>query len=152
MSDDLIATARRLARANPRRPRHADLRRAVSTAYFALFHTLARQCADLFVGVGAARSEAAWVHVYLALAHGFAKNACIQVGKMRFPQDILNFADSFVSLQEERHRADYYPRARYSRAETLILISNAAQAIARLKKAPRPDKRAFAALVLLKRR
>ena len=152
MSDDLIVTARRLARANPQRPRQADLKRAISTAYYAIFQSLARQCADLFIGVGPHRSDWAWTHVYRALDHGFAKNACIQAGKLGFPPEIVNFADSFVLMQEERHRADYDPNARYSRAETQILISNAEQAIAGFKKAPRRDRLAFAALVLLKRR
>ena len=46
MSHELIPTARRLANVNVRRPRQADLKSAVSTAYYALFHTLAKECAD----------------------------------------------------------------------------------------------------------
>lgn len=46
MSHELIITARRLANVNIRRPRQADLRKAVSTAYYALFHVLAQDCAD----------------------------------------------------------------------------------------------------------
>ena len=42
--------ARRLALAGPRRPRQADLRRAVSTAYYALFQAMAKDCADVLVG------------------------------------------------------------------------------------------------------
>lgn len=152
MSDDLILTARRLARANPKRPKQADLKRAVSTAYYALFHTLARQCADLFIGAGAARSESAWSQVYRALDHGLARNACKQAAALGFPAEIVNFADFFVSMQEERHRADYDPDARYTRAETQLLIYNAEQAINALKRASRKDRRAFATLVLLKRR
>ena len=45
---DLISGARLLAQGNGRRgrPRQADLCRAVSTAYYALFHTLAGCGAD----------------------------------------------------------------------------------------------------------
>jgi hypothetical protein len=86
LSDDLIVTARRLARANPNRPRQADLRRAVSTAYYAVFHALARQCADRFVGTGHNRSRPAWQQVYRALDHGFAKNACFQAANLGFPK------------------------------------------------------------------
>lgn len=152
MGDDLIVTARRLARANPRKPRQADLRRSISTAYYAAFHTLAHQSADLFVGVGVARNSQAWTQVYRALEHGFAKNACKQAGNLGFPPDVVTFANLFVLMQEERHRADYDPGTRYSRAETLIIISNAVQAIAALKRADRQDRRAFAVHVLLKRR
>lgn len=149
---DLIVTARRLARANPSKPRQADLKRAISTAYYATFHALAGLCADLFIGTGGDRSRPAWRQVYRALEHGFAKNACSQAVNLGFPPGVQNFANSFVRLQEERHRADYDPDARYSRAETQLLIANADQAISGLRRSARPDLRAFSALVLLKRR
>jgi hypothetical protein len=76
VSNDLIATARRLAKASPKRPRQSDLKRGVSTAYYALFHALARDCADLLVGTGDTRSEPAWAQVYRTLEHGVAKNSC----------------------------------------------------------------------------
>ena len=43
---DLMQAARALAE----RPTQAWLRRAVSTAYYAMFHTLAASAADLFLG------------------------------------------------------------------------------------------------------
>ena len=70
---DLIATARGLAEGDPRRPSQANLRRAVSTAYYAMFHCLAGTAADLLIG--GSRSEA-WHQVYRALEHGSAKGAC----------------------------------------------------------------------------
>ena len=117
-----------------------------------MFHALARQCADRFIGVGQARSDRAWSHVYRALEHGFAKNACTRADNLGFPEEIVDFADAFVRVQEERHRADYDPMARYSRAETLLLILVCENAIAKLRKTSLQDKRAFAAQVLLKRR
>ncbi|UWM78915.1 hypothetical protein N1937_26860 (plasmid) [Rhizobium sp. WSM4643] len=107
MSNDLIATARRLAKASPKRPRQSDLKRGVSTAYSALFHALARDCADLLVGTGDTRSEPAWAQVYRTLEHGVAKNSCKAAASRGFPGNIVSFADTFVILQEERHRADY---------------------------------------------
>ncbi len=50
MIDDLIALANRLASASPNKPRQADLRRAVSTAYYALFHAMAKNVADTMAG------------------------------------------------------------------------------------------------------
>ena len=49
-AENLIKTARALLPAKPGRPRNTDLRRAVSTAYYALFHCLARSCADTLIG------------------------------------------------------------------------------------------------------
>src|SRR5712664_67396 len=38
--DDLLEQAQHLAQREPKRPKQASLRRAVSTAYYALFHLL----------------------------------------------------------------------------------------------------------------
>jgi hypothetical protein len=152
MSDELVGTARLLARPDRKKPRQADLRRSVSTAYYAVFHALARECADQFIGTSSTRSDRAWSHVYRALDHGFAKRACQQARGMGFPRDIVNFAELFILLQEERHRADYDPDIRYSRPETLAVISNIEKAISAFYKVPRRDRAAFAAQVLLKRR
>ena len=48
--DHLVQLAADLAEINPRRPRRTDLCRAVSTTYYALFHCLARTCADRLAG------------------------------------------------------------------------------------------------------
>jgi uncharacterized protein (UPF0332 family) len=152
LPDDLIDTARRLARANPGRPRQADLKRAVSTAYYALFHALARQCADLLIGVGQNRSDPAWTQVYRSLEHGIAKNACKAAANTGFPGGIVTFANTFISMQEKRHSADYNPDARYTQADVLLLIRNAEQAIASLKGEPRKDRRAFAVSVLMQKK
>ena len=57
------------------KPRQADLKRAISTAYYALFHAMAKDAADMLVGVGADRPDKAWTQLYRALQHGDAKNA-----------------------------------------------------------------------------
>lgn len=152
MTDDLIATAQRLAKASPKRPRQADLKRAVSTAYYALFHAVARNGADLLIGVGANRADKAWTHVYRSVEHGFAKNACGQVRKLGFPPPICSCADTFIELQTVRHKADYDPGFRISRGEALALIEQAAQAIRNLKASGRKDRKAFAIQLLLKNR
>ena len=41
--EDLLEQANHLARREPKRPKQASLRRAVSTAYYALFHLLIGQ-------------------------------------------------------------------------------------------------------------
>lgn len=67
-----------------------------------------------------------------------------------FPPQIVQFAESFVPMQEERHNADYDPRSRYTRSAVTAFIENAALAIADLGRAVRADRRAFVALVLLR--
>src|SRR5712691_6919600 len=46
---DLLAQARSLLRREPRRPKQASLRRAVSTAYYALFHLLIHEATRMLV-------------------------------------------------------------------------------------------------------
>ncbi len=135
----LLDVARKLAEANPKRPAQPYLRRAISTAYYAVFETLATECANAFIGNGPGHSQKARLQVFRALEHGFAKNACKQAAKLNFPQDIIAFADVFIKLQEERHKADYDPFTSYSRAYALVKIQEAEIAILSLRKAPRAD-------------
>lgn len=153
LADDLLALASRLARANPRRPRQADLRRAVSTAYFALFHAIAKNAADCLVGTSPHnRPNRAWAQVYRALDHGHAKTACEAARNMAFPQAIKDCADEFVELQEARHDADYDPLHRLTRADALEAVEKARDAIAALRRARLNDRRAFAVQVMVRKR
>jgi hypothetical protein len=131
-----------------------NLRRASSSAYYALFHCLARAGADLMVGGdGAARSKPAWKQVYRALEHNAAKNACRDGDIVpKFPKAIEDFANVFVTLQTKRHAADYDPMAKFSKSEVVQDIATVTQAIADFHSAPMKDKRAFCAFVLFKKR
>ena len=149
---DLIAQAYRLARATNRRPRQVDINRAISTAYYGMFHTLAQLAADPIVGAGASRSGAAWRQTFRALDHGLAKNACKQTSTKGFPPEIVRFSAMFVEMQELRHAADYDPFAKFTRAEVTGKIVDAERAILGLRQAPRRDLRAFVALDMLPER
>jgi len=85
--NDLIAVARALVPQGPGRPRQAFLRRAISTAYYALFHALARAGAESLVGSQkAVHGDEAWVRVCCALDHKQAKQACTDRQALRpFP-------------------------------------------------------------------
>jgi hypothetical protein len=148
---DLIEAAFDLARLNGGRPKQAHLLRAISTAYYAMFHALARCCADTMIGgPSAQRSKPAWAQVYRALDHGSAKNACMHDRMLGFPAEIQDFASFFRSMQEKRHRADYDPQERVFKAGVLLDIDQARLAIERLELSPLKDRRAFSALVLFR--
>jgi len=151
---DLIATARLLANSGQGKPAQVHLRRAISTAYYALFHTLARNGADLLIGGhGAAHSKHAWRQVYRALEHGVAKNACQNRAIVsQFPRPIEDFASTFVDMQIRRHDADYDPIGKYTKSEVLKDIDDIETAIAGFLSAPRKDRQAFSAYVLMKTR
>lgn len=151
---DLLNVAEDLVALNKGKPKQAHLRRALSTAYYALFHTLARCCADTLIGSsGADRSPEAWSQVYRALEHGVAKNACIN-GKLisRFPQEIQDFANAFVQMQIKRHDADYDPNYRLFKSSVVLDIQSAAAVIDYFNNVPIKHRRAFAAFVTLKHR
>ena len=132
------------------RPRQSDLRRIVSTAYYALFHCLALCCADMLVGGPSAdRSRPAWNQTYRALQHGFARQRCEHPSVANFPSEIRYFARTFVDMQQDRHRADYNPDVSFVKADVVQLIDSAEDAIRRFQQAPVRDRRAFAVYVLL---
>ena len=85
------------------KPRQANLRRAVSTVYYALFHCLAEDAANLLVGgQGSDRSKHAWRQAYRALEHGHTKSRCIdQRFIKKFPPEIEDFANQFDKLDKE---------------------------------------------------
>ncbi len=153
-AENLIKTARALLPAKPGRPRNTDLRRAVSTAYYALFHCLARSCADTLIGKSSTvRGTDGWTRTYRALDHNAAKRRCQDaIGIGRFSENTRLFAKTFVQIQEQRHRADYAPGAVFGKSEVAQRIIEAEDAIHALQKESMAKRRAFAAYILFKSR
>ena len=156
-SDDLLSVAEGLARgalgSGRGRPRQVELRRAVSTAYYALFHTLAHCCADTLIGATRSenRSQPAWRQTYRALNHAQARGRCNNTEMMdRFPADIQDFGEKFVHMQLQRHDADYDPEATFTRDIVLQLIDEVSRVIALFNEADNKDRRAFAAYVMFR--
>jgi len=119
--NDLLEVARDLADSDPAKPRQAALRRAVSTAYYALFHYLGEESAKLLIGathLDKARRDLA----KRAIAHTKLKDVCKEFEK-NTPKPILQpfwakisisgdpslgkICKYFIELQELRHIADY---------------------------------------------
>ncbi len=148
---DLIKTARGLTKLSPRRPTQANLRRAVSTAYYAMFHCLASSAASLLVGGG---RGTAWHQVYRTLEHGKAKNACQRHRAMQvFPAGIQDFAKAFVRLQTERHRADCaLEGSRYYKSDVIVEIDAAERAIDQFERMAVAARRGFVVHVLFRQR
>lgn len=150
---DLIAQAESLAKISRGKPKQANLRRSVSAAYYAVFHALCLSNANAIVGSTAKRPEAAWLQVYRATDHGKAKSNCKSAQQMSFSQDIKDFANEFISLQEQRHRADYSPdsSSHFAKHEVLTAISSARAAVDAIGRASLADRLAFAVHVLLRK-
>ena len=148
---DFIATARDLAAGTTgRRPRQTNLRRAVSTTYYALFHCVAVCCADMLVGgAGANRSAQAWRQAYRALQHTTVRQCCANPIIERFPGGIQDFAGRFTDMQRKRESADYDPDGTFYKSDVLDDIDTTENVISQFLKVPLKDRRAFAVYVLL---
>lgn len=137
-----LSQARRLARTDPRRPRQGNLRRAVSAAYYGIFHFLIDQSSRFLVGSTGQRERfrkataRAYVHGEMAAAaktfRGGALPAAIQrsVGPLTVPGELRDLASRFLDAQDERHLADYDLSATFLRRDVIGLIGNIEQAIA----------------------
>lgn len=153
LAKSLIGTAKRLVPASSTKPTQANLRRCISTSYYAVFHALAKACADGLVGATKSRRpNKAWVEVYRGLEHGISKNACRGAGNIDFPQKLKDFADAFIQLQDARQAADYDPVVRPNKENALFFISLAEQSIEAINSVSLTDKRAFATWVLISSR
>ena len=148
-ADDLVVGA-----GGNRRPRQSNLRRAVSTAYYAMFHCLAHWCASTLVGgLNADRSEPAWRQVYRALEHGRVKSSCANKDLLsKFPQEVQDFANEFVSMQAKRHLADYDPFTRFAKLKVQAEIATARSMIEAFQSVPVKHRRAFAVYALFRAR
>ena len=147
---ELIEAARVLAESGPGDPTQARLRRAVSTAYYAVFHCLAATAADLFIGP---TRGPAWHRAYRALEHGGARRACQERTMREFPPEVHGFAEAFVTLQKARQQADYaLDMDDYQESDVLGYIASAELAIGQFEKADIEARRGFAALALFRQR
>ena len=107
----LLELARHIVEHSRRRPSQVSLRRALSTACYAMFHALAQNGADALVGKTAAlRGSDAWHMAYRAIEHNQASSVFHNASFMaRFPPAIQEFGKFFTEMQQRRHQADYNP-------------------------------------------
>ena len=147
---DLIAVARTLTgggnASNPHGATDTELRRAVSCAYYAVFHTLCRAYADVMVGqnTGSQLERELWNMAYRTIDHGPARSKCNDADSMRrFSPNIRRFAAVLVELQQRRHQADYDPGATFTQTQASQIIDDAADALVGFNNAPLDEIRLF---------
>lgn len=103
-------------------------------------------------GANAARSKHAWRQVYRALEHKLAVTACKDNLILKFPGPIIDFANTFVSMQAKRHLADYDPFIKLAKSEVVQDIATARQTMQNFAAQPLKDRKAFCTFIILKRR
>ena len=129
-ADDLLKQAYHLATKERKNPKQASLRRAVSTAYYALFHLLIDEAVGHW---SIARQRSILARTF---EHGKMKGVCEEHVKNFYrakePPDGLqlkNVAQTFVILQQQRHIADYDNGFHWSRTNAIGQIDLVAEAL-----------------------
>ena len=129
---DLIDSARQRAGGVapfPRgRPRQTDLQRAVSDAYYAMFHALAASIADCIHGSRTAANETDWVRTHRSLQHRRAANPLHEWHNL-FSQPVQDFANVIGDLKYQREEADYNPIQSFTPPQVSTWIDQAEAAI-----------------------
>lgn len=157
-STELLDVARVLVppAASPGRPRTAQLRRAVSTAYYALFHELVAQAAIELCGSDPTnaverRKAARWfAHSDLrvlamaatqAAGGGAARAVASVLGSPH--RDLADLAHTFIALQDQRYGADYDHEYAISRSAALTHIDGAVDAVETARRLARAGDRSY---------
>lgn len=159
MHVDLFEQARFLATRDARRPKQVNLRRAVSAAYYAVFHFLVDAACRM--QLGNQHQQAGFRHALgRAFTHTALKSACsgfgggnlkkdickglpLTNGVYVIPKPIQNLAAAFVELQRRRHLADYDRTENFRRSNVMLLIEQAMNHVADFEQLPPSDDRAF---------
>jgi hypothetical protein len=140
---ELLAVARHLSTGDDEtQPSDARLRRAVSTAYYALFHKVLRAAAQRFMGPNQ-EQRAGFTVLYRSFDHRHMKMVCLALrvstlndryGKLlqkdAVSQAARDFAGAFAALQDVRQLADYDPVVEFVPAQVSALIDSADAAMA----------------------
>ncbi|MEM6732532.1 MAG: hypothetical protein AAF658_13320 [Myxococcota bacterium] len=146
--DDYLELALELLQnTKPGRPKQVRFRRAVSNAYYAMFHAVCIVCSDALVGASSNRPERAWLQLYRSFQHNTARDKCQNLPKT-FPDPLHAFAAGFIVLHGLRAHADYDPSLRLSLSESEKIVERARADIARLEELDARDRKAFAVWTL----
>lgn len=149
MVERLLGSAEDLLQLNSKSA--AYRRRAVSGAYYAVFHALAGICTRTLLSKE--RGPYELERVYRALEHGNTYQAFNQPLLKDHPE-IGQIAPIFRQLRDARERADYLPpdKSLFPEAEVVELISQARLVVKLIEKLSSESRRLLAARLLIKDR
>jgi hypothetical protein len=162
--DHLFDQAERLIVSTAGAPRQVDLRRAISAAYYAVFHVVATAVADQFVGAGR-RNTPEYALAYRRIDHKVLKALCAEIKAGRLPSkyedfvpangfssDLKTVAVAAVELQERRIDSDYNPLISVKTSDAEALVATARDAAARFGRLSRDERRTFLCLLVFQPR
>ena len=140
-------------------PNQTDLRRAMSAAYYGVFHFILTAAADMAIQ-DPSRSSVEYSLAYRSIDHKRFKALCSKLKGSRPSNDILpyapdgsfgevaDFARLAGNLVELRNFADYDPSRDSTLDDVRTAISEARQAVEKFLKASAEQRKAFLTLLL----
>jgi hypothetical protein len=133
-----------------------DLRRAISTAYYGVFHFILRHVADAVAGFGN-RSTNLYSMVYRSIEHKPLRDLCVTMGskvKSYAPiggfGPVIRFANLVQQLYEQRVLADYVPVHSFDVIRSQAIVGYGREAVAYFNAATPEQRSAFIALLVIK--
>ncbi|HZU99195.1 MAG TPA: hypothetical protein VFF73_20985 [Planctomycetota bacterium] len=156
MHEDLLEQARHLATRDKKgKPKQANLRRAVSSAYYAMFHLLVAEATKHLLRNTMAKYRSrlarAFTHKAMKVASKwFTEGGTIKgLGPVTVPPDLKAVAQAVLDLQQARHEADYNLHEPLTRTEALEFVEKAEQAQKAWKRVRKDDVSDLYLLLLL---
>ncbi|GJE16854.1 hypothetical protein [Methylobacterium marchantiae] len=149
---DLLETSRALADTRGRvNLRKAAMRRAVSGAYYSVFHALCFICASELIGWN--QENEVLEPIYRLLDHGTAKKRLYSRDANLIGPSVTDIGNNFLSLQEARNAADYSPPAlKVRHDETLRYIELAERTVTLIESLTTLDRKKLAVLLIARTR
>ncbi len=146
------------------RPRQVDLRRAISNAYYCVFHAILTAAADYFVG-SSKQNTRQYSLVYRSVDHGSLRSLCTELKSQKLTQkiafhapvggfdlDTQTLAKFVLELQEKRVAADYDPRTQIKTLDARLAVEAARAALRHLDQASAASREAFLSLLVFRPR
>jgi uncharacterized protein (UPF0332 family) len=143
------------------RAHQEDLRRAISAAYYGLFHFILTAAADKAVGANN-RTTPQYSVVYRTVDHSHLRGLGIKLsgtspqGVALVPSDgfglVAKFARIAANLYEQRNSADYDPAVTFTPDAAKLSIDQARQAIRWFQQGTAEQQETFLTLLLYKPR
>ena len=137
LHDDMLEQARHLATRERRRPRQASLRRAISAAYYALFHLLISEAVSKWkIADHRPKLARMFEHSRMNTASQRTRNVSTYPFTGQDPTVVANLrriATAFNRLYDQRQMADYDLTVDWSRTDVLALIKAVDQAFLSMK-------------------
>lgn len=122
-SAGLIAAAKSLI-SDPS-PSHAHIARSVSTAYYAIFQHTCCATAALLIGGNDGYLTRAKAHLMRSIGHKALNKRMgqAQTTNLGFPRELKDYANTFCTMQKNRHDADYDTAKSFTKSDALNFIT-----------------------------